>query len=237
MESNPLAKLMTSETKNKTERQVMKKQRSSMVSWRAIYLLAGFMSLGYAANAQEGTGITIKDAADGVIAGVPAPHVMMVLHGEDIGSSLLRACDTNHDGAASTGEVNAALLNWFQQADTDSNGSLSETELATALKSLFPTPQPPPGAPPPLEEMALHNPFAKKLITTVDGNKDGWITFQEALAFVTQNFAKWDANSNGSLDASELAAAFGELMPTPSLKPSIETGQGAVFTHTFPHSL
>jgi hypothetical protein len=200
-------------------------------------LFAGFMSLGYPANAQEGTGITIKDAADGVIAGVPAPHVMMVLHGQDIGSSLLRACDTNQDGAASTAEVNAALLNWFQQTDTDSNGALSETESAATLKSLFPTPQPPPGAPLPPEEMALHNQFAKKLMITVDANKDGWMTFQEALAFVTQNFAKWDANSNGWLDASELAVAFGELMPTPSFKPSIETGQGAVFNHTFPHSL
>jgi Ca2+-binding EF-hand superfamily protein len=109
--------------------------------------------------------------------------------------------------------------------------------LATALKSLFPTPQPPPGAPLPPEEMALHNQLTKNLIATVDANKDGWMTFQEALAFVTQNFAKWDANSNGSLDASELAAAFSELMPTPSLKPSIETGRGAVFTQTFHHSL
>jgi Ca2+-binding EF-hand superfamily protein len=133
--------------------------------------------------------------------------------------------------------VDGALLNWFQHADTDSNGSLSETELATALKSLFPTPQPPPGVPPPPEEMALHNPFAKKLMITVDANKDGWMTFQEALTLVTQNFAKWDANSNGSLDASELAAAFAELMPTPALRPSIETGQGAIFTQTFPHAL
>lgn len=171
-----------------------------------------------------------------MISGVPAPHVMMVLHGQDIGSLLLRACDTNQDGAASTAEVDAALLNWFQHADTDSNGSLSETELATALKSLFPAPQPPPGVPPP-EEMALYNPFAKKLMITVDANKDGWMTFQEALAFVTQNFAKWDANSNGSLDASELAAAFAQLMPAPSLKPSIETGQGAIFTQTFYHAL
>jgi Ca2+-binding EF-hand superfamily protein len=223
--------------KKQNRKATMKKQYSSMVSWRAMYLLAGFMALGHAANAQEGTGITIKDAADSVISGVPAPHVMMVLHGQDIGSSLLRACDTNQDGAASTAEVDGALLNWFQHADTDSNGSLSETELATALKSLFPTPQPPPGVPPPPEEMALHNPFAKKLMITVDANKDGWMTFQEALTLVTQNFAKWDANSNGSLDASELAAAFAELMPTPALRPSIETGQGAIFTQTFPYAL
>jgi Ca2+-binding EF-hand superfamily protein len=226
---------MTTETK--TERQVMKKQGSLIMSWRAMYLLAGFMGLGYAANAQEGTGITIKDPTGGVIAGVPAPSVMMVLNGQNVGSSLLKACDANQDGAASESEVNAALLNWFQQADTDSNGALSETELASALKALFPTPQLPPGAPPPPEEVASHNPFAKKLMATVDANKDGWTTFQEALAFVTQNFAKWDANRNGSLDASELAAAFAQLMPAPSVKPSIETGRGAIFTQTFDHSL
>jgi hypothetical protein len=100
----------------------MKKQRSSMVSWRATYLLAGFIGLGYPANAQEGPGITMKDAADAVIAGVPAPSVMMVFNGQNIGTSLLKVCDTNQDGAAIATEVNAALLNWFQQADADTNG-------------------------------------------------------------------------------------------------------------------
>jgi Ca2+-binding EF-hand superfamily protein len=226
MESNPLAKLMTSETKNKTERQVMKKQRRSKVSWRTLYLLAGFLGLGYAANAQEGAGITIKDAAADVIAGVPAPSVMIVFNGQNIGASLLKACDANQDGAASESEVNAALLNWFHQADVDTNGVLSEVELATALQLLFPTPQPPPGVPPPPEEMALHHLLAKKLMATVDANKDGWMTFQEALAFVTQNFSKWDANRNGSLDASEFAAAFAQFMPVPSLNRSFGTGGG-----------
>jgi Ca2+-binding EF-hand superfamily protein len=212
--------------KNKTERQVMKKQRRSKVSWRTLYLLAGFLGLGYAANAQEGAGITIKDAAADVIAGVPAPSVMIVFNGQNIGASLLKACNANQDGAASESEVNAALLNWFHQADVDTNGVLSEVELATALQLLFPTPQPPPGVPPPPEEMALHNLLAKKLMVTVDANKDGWMTFQEALAFVTQNFAKWDANSNGSLDASELAAAFAQFMPVPSLNRSFGTGGG-----------
>jgi Ca2+-binding EF-hand superfamily protein len=225
---------MTTETKYKTERQVMKKQRSSRVSWPTMCLFVGFMGLGYAANAQEYGGITTKGIAG---AGVPARNVFMILNGQDVGAWLLKASDANQDGAASASEVNAALLNWFQQTDTDRNGALSETESAAALKSLFPTPQPPPGAPLPPEEMALHNQLAKKLMITVDANKDGWMTFQEALSFVTQNFAKWDANSNGSLDASELAAVFAELMPAPSLKPSIETGRGAVFTQTFPHSL
>jgi hypothetical protein len=228
---------MMTETKTKTERQVMKKQRSLMVSWgRAMYLLAGFMALGPAVNAQEGTGITIKDGAGGAIAGVPAPDFMMVLNGQNIGASLLKICDTNQDGAAIATEVKAALLNWFQQADADMNGALSEVELATALKLLFPPPQLPPGAPPLPEDHVLHNLLTKRLMAAVAANNDTWITSTEAIAFVDQNFSKWDVDSNGWLDASEFAAAFAELMRTPSLKPSI-TGQGAVFTQTFHHSL
>jgi EF hand len=215
----------------------MKKQRSLMVSWRAIYLLAGLMGLAHAANPQEDTGITITDAAGSVTAGVPAPHVMMVLHGQDIGSSLLKVCDTNHDGAAIATEVRAALLNWFQQADTDANGALSEAELATVLRSLFPPPQPPPDAPPIPEGQALHYLLPKSVMAAVDANNDTWITSTEAIAFVDQNFSRWDANRNGWLDASEFAAAFAQLMPTPSFNRSIEPGQGAIFTQSSFHAL
>jgi len=191
----------------------MKIQRNDTASRWAISLLAGCLiaSCG-AANAQNYEDVTTKSVGR---AGVLTRGVFMVLNGQDIGSSLLKACDTNQDGMASASELNAALLNRFQQADTDSNGALSETELAAALKSLFPAPQPPPGAPPPPEEMALHNLLAKKLMVTVDTNKDGWMTFQEALSFVSQAFAQWDADSNSSLDTSELAAAFAQFMPAP----------------------
>jgi Ca2+-binding EF-hand superfamily protein len=190
------------------------------------------MALGQTANAQNYGGITTKDVGG---AGVPARGVFMVTNGQDIGSSLLEACDTNQDGIASASELNAELLNWFQRADTDSNGALSETEMASALKSLFPTPQPPPGAPPLPEEMALYNLLAKKLMVTVDSNKDGWMTLQEALAFVSQTFTKWDANSNGSLDTSELAAAFALFMPAPSLNKSFGTEAGPLFNVGFDH--
>lgn len=204
----------------------MKTQRTSITSRRVTYLLAScLLALGQAANAQD---VTTKSVGG---AGTPASGLFMVFHGQDVGSSLLKACDTNQDGIASASELNAALLNWFQQADADGNGALSETELATALKSLFPAPQPPPGAPPPPEDMGLHNLLAKTLIETVDSNKDGWLTFQEGLAFVSQTFTKWDANSNGSLDASELAAAFAQLMPAPPIHQSFGTQTGpALFT-------
>jgi Ca2+-binding EF-hand superfamily protein len=195
-----------------------------------VCLLAGcLMAVGQTANAQDPGGITTKSAGGGV----PVRGVFMVLNGQDIGSSLLKACDTNQDGTASASELNATLLNWFQQSDADSNGALSETELATALKSLFPAPQPPPGAPPPPEDLALHNLLAKTLMATVDSNKDGWMTFQEGLAFVSQTFATWDANSNGSLDASEFAAAFAQLMPPPPINKSFGTESGQVLNTSF----
>jgi Ca2+-binding EF-hand superfamily protein len=216
----------------------MKKQCSSTMSWRAMYLLIGVMAFGHAANAQESPGITTWGAArGGVPAGVPAHGVMIVLNGTDVGSSLLKACDTNQDGVATVTEVKAALLNWFQQADADRNGALSEVELATALKLLFPPPQAPPGAPPMPEDQALHHLLAKNLMAALDANNDTWITSTEAIAFVDQNFSKWDANSSGWLDASEFAAAFAQLMSTPPRNPSIEPGQGGVFNQTFYHAL
>jgi len=204
----------------------MKKQCSLAMSWRTMYLFVGFLAFGHAANAQEGTGITIQNAAGGMIAGVPAQGVMIVLNGQDVGSSLLKACDTNQDGAATITEVKVALLNWFQQADTDRNGALSEVELATALKALFPLPQLPLGVPPLPEDQALHNLLTTKLMAAVDANNDGWITLAEAMAFVDQNFSKWDADKNGWLDSSEFAAAFAQFMPAPSFNRSFESGQG-----------
>jgi Ca2+-binding EF-hand superfamily protein len=185
------------------------------------------MAFSHGANAQESPGITTWGAAGtGAIAVVPAYGVMIVLNGQDIGSSLLKACDINQDGVVNLTEVKFALLNWFQQADTDKNGALSEVELATALKLLWPLPPPQPGAPQLPEDHALHNLLAKKLMAAVDLNNDGWITLAEAMAFVDQNFSKWDADKNGWLDASEFAAAFAQLMEAPTFNRSFESGQG-----------
>jgi hypothetical protein len=207
----------------------MKKQRSLMVSWRAMYLLGGFMALSHVVNAQEGTSITTKDAPGEVIARIPTPEVMMVLHGQHIGVSLLKFCDINQDGAALATEVKAALLNWFQQADTDANAAVGQVELATSLKLLFPPPQLPPGAPLLAENHSIHNVLTQRLVAVVDTNNDTWITSTEAIAFVDQNFSRWDANRNGWLDVSEFAVAFAELMRTMPFNPQIRPGHGTFF--------
>src|SRR5689334_18978749 len=98
----------------------------------------------------------------------------------NIGGASLKLCDTNHDGVATADETKNGLSAWFQKADTDTNGALSEVELETALQQTFPTPQPPPGFPPIPEEFALPKILAKKLMSSVDANQDTWITLKEA---------------------------------------------------------
>jgi Ca2+-binding EF-hand superfamily protein len=198
-----------------------------------MYWFMGFIALGHAVNAFESPEITTRGpAGDGVIAGVPGHGVMILFGGQDIGSSLLKACDVNQDGVATATEVKAALLNWFQQADADRNSALSEVELATALNALFPPPpQPPPGVPPPPDDQALLNLLAKTMMAAVDANHDGWITLQEASAFVDENFSKWDADKNGGLNSSEFAAAFAQFMPGPSFNRTFEGGTGLWLFH------
>jgi Ca2+-binding EF-hand superfamily protein len=229
------AKVIGDRTKKQKRKMIMRIQYSSMMSWRAMWLLAGLTVLSQATDAQQVRSFRGGGVAGGARQGFfvqkfdgsgPARGVMIVINGQDVGASLLKACDANQDGTASADEVKGALLNWFQQADTDTNGALSEVELATRLKTLFPTPEPPPGVPALPEDQAIYNLLAKKLMATVDANSDTWITFKEALIFLGQNFSKWDMDSSGSLDASEFAAAFAQFMPAPSLHTGGSVGIG-----------
>jgi hypothetical protein len=153
----------------------------------------------------------------------------------DIGASLLKHCDTNQDGVATPVEVKVGFFTWFQQADTDTNGALSEVELRAALKQIFPVPQPPPGFPPPPEDSGLHNLLATQLMASVDSNQDGWMTFKEAVAFVGQGLPQWDLDGSGSLDASEFANAFAQSMPPPpqSLGIGVSGSADGKFFRTF----
>lgn len=204
-----------------------------MVGWRTVCLLVGCLAaLSQAANAQEvggrvliRNGVVVSGGGSGAEFGQridgsgPQRSVRIVIGGPDgaidIGESLLKTCDTNQDGAATPEEVKVGLVNWLQHADTDTNSALSEVELATALKQIFPVPQPPPGFPPIPEESTLHNLLAKNLMAAVDGNMDGWMTFKEAILFVGQSLLQWDEDGGSSLDSSEFAVAFAQIMPEP----------------------
>jgi hypothetical protein len=223
----------------------MKTQCSAMIGWRAILLLASLMVLGHVAYAQQPRPVRTIQGGIGGGAGAgfqfvhridgsgPARGVRMVINGQDIGPSLLDVCDTNQNGAATVDEVKTALLNWFRQADTDTNGALDEIELSAALQSLFPSLQPPPGAPELPEDQAFHNLLAKKLMAAIDANNDTWITSNEAIALVDQNYLKWDVDSSGALDTSEFAAAFAQFMPAPSFNSRVGGTQGPGFSTRF----
>jgi len=52
-------------------------------------------------------------------------------------------------------------------------------------------------------------------------NQDGFLTLQEIDDFLDKNFAQWDQNSDGGLDASELNAAFSQFA-MPDMPPAAE---------------
>src|SRR6187401_2298275 len=112
----------------------MKTQCSSMVGWRAIYLLAGCLAvLSPAANAQGTRAVRTFPGGVGGGAGfqfvqefdVSGPHrgFMVAIGGPggsiDIGGLLLKTCNADQDGAATLNQVTNSLANWFQKADTD----------------------------------------------------------------------------------------------------------------------
>jgi hypothetical protein len=62
--------------------------------------------------------------------------------------------------------------------------------------------------------------LAKHIMTAADSNKDGVLSQQEVSDFLEKNFAQWDSNGNGSLDAQEFGAAFGPfVMPDEFVTP------------------
>ena len=193
-----------------------------MVSWRAVPLLVAALAvLSQTASAQQNGGTFVVTGGEfgfgvgQVTAGPGRPGgggFAVAVGGKAFDSLLMKACDTNQDGAVTSVELKGAIVTWFQSADTDTNGALSQIELATALKEVFPVPQPPPGFPAPPEEFGLHNLLARKLMAAVDVNQDGWMTLKEATGYADQSFPGWDADASGWLDASECAAAFGQLM-------------------------
>ena len=200
----------------------MKSRPSSTNIWQAaLLLIACLTAANPAARAQQfGTSVS-TEGGHGVGFGIAGsqqggsgPRQFAVFlaspDGVSFGEKLLKACDVNQDGSAGPAEIKTALLAWFQRADTDTNSALSQAELSAALKELLPMPQPPAGLPAPPEEYAPYNVFAKNLMARVDANKDGWLTFKEAIVYIGGNLAQWDSDNSGSLVASEFDMAFAQ---------------------------
>ncbi len=142
----------------------------------------------------------------------------LFIRGQDIGTILQTNCDLNSDGGAAIAELKEVAIAKFQLWDTNADLSVTQLELSTALKNLFPIP---PGGvhavrmingvaveATPEELPTPDKQISKHLFTEADANQDGLITLQELSDFFDKSFAGWDGDNNGLLDAAELNKAF-----------------------------
>ena len=205
----------------------MTKSLTSTMLQRATYLfVCGLLADGAVLRAQNtffisnggpptnGSGVMVTARAGGVGVG-------MSINGSDIGTILLKACDLDQDGKVTAAELKTVAATYFKQWDANSDGSLSADELSAGLKNLFPPP--PSGA----QAMAIVNGVAvqvpvdqmptpdkqtsKHIMALADANQDGQLSLQELNDWLDKSFSQWDQNGDGSLDTSELSAAFGQL--------------------------
>ena len=186
-------------------------------------LLCCLLGSGIFANAQEtravygfiqGKGEGFRTAGGG--------HGAFFINGSDIGTILLKTCDLDTNGAVTSIELDTVASASFQLWDTNSDSSLNEAELSTALKALFPKPMKGEihavrvinGVPTEVAPEDLPTPdkqICKRTLAGADANQDGLISSSELSAFLDQRFSVWDQDANGSLSAEELNTAFFEL--------------------------
>jgi hypothetical protein len=146
----------------------------------------------------------------------------LVINGSDIGTILLGTCDLNQNGNVTLPELKQVAAACFKLWDTNTDGSVSGTELSTAIKELLPAP--PVGVHgirvvhgvavevTPDELPTPDKQLTKRILAGADSNKDDTLTFQEVSTFLLGKcFSQWDLDGNGSLDSQELNEAFGQL--------------------------
>lgn len=154
-------------------------------------------------------------------AGVAGGGAGLVINGSDVGTILLKACDLDQDGKVTLTELKTVAAAYFKQWDTNGDGSLSADELSAGLKTLFPAPPANAQAMAVINGVAVQVPvdqmptpdkqIAKHIMAAADANQDGQLSLQELNDWLDKSFSQWDQNGDGTLDVSELNAAFGQL--------------------------
>lgn len=213
------------------ERKIMKRPFTSAILQYGVRILTCcLLATGIASPAQNAIWISTSTPppADGTNVTFRAGGgIGLSINGSDIGTILLKTFDVDHDGTATLSELKQVASACFKIWDTNSIGSLTEAQLSGEFKQFFPdigtaravcvvngvpTQVPPDQMPTPYGQLARH------IFAAADSNKDGQLSLEEINDYLDKSFSQWDQDGNGSLDAAEFAAMFGQLA-RPDLPP------------------
>lgn len=168
-------------------------------------------------TALAGTAYAAQDQA-----APPPPPAGMHHHHRGHGDMLAKL-DTNHDGVITRAEAMAAADAKFAKLDTNGDGQITRAEIQAkqdarrakwqerrAARADQPQGAPQPGTDGQHPHMGhgMHRPGGRHgdMMKRLDTNNDGVITKAEAEAAAMQRFDKMDANHDGRIDQTEIAA-------------------------------
>jgi Ca2+-binding EF-hand superfamily protein len=108
----------------------------------------------------------------------------------DLPARVLKAVDTDHDGAINLAEAKQAAAARFDRLDTDHDGTLTFQEFQGSSN-----PRP-----------------SRQEFDIMDKDRDGTVSKEEYLAEVERLFTKIDADKDGTIDAKELGTPTGRIL-------------------------
>ena len=144
--------------------------------------------------------LTVDELEEMLANGPPAPPMMDMGGSGPSGmeaSSILESEDANSDGVLTLDETRLTE-EMFANADTDSDGELTEEELDELLSS-----GPPPGPPPMGGPMGGGPPDAESILEEEDTDGDGSISMEET-RLPEDVFTEMDTNGDGFLSQDEI---------------------------------
>ena len=121
--------------------------------------------------------------------------------------------DANKDGKLSKDEARGPLSESFDRFDANSDGTISEEELARMAGR---RPDGAPGAP---GRPGTRPVDPRRVFARLDEDKDGKLIKTELPPFDRENFARYDANSDGSVSEEEYVKAAPVIRPIPPPRP------------------
>jgi Ca2+-binding EF-hand superfamily protein len=118
------------------------------------------------------------------------------------------------DGSSSsdtTGAVSStAASSLFSSIDTDSDGSISEDELTAAMQASAPPPPPPSGGT--SSSGSSSSSDSSSSYSAADLNKDGTISADELLGYMSQQAGSTDSTSSSGTDSSSFASVIAQML-------------------------